>query len=155
MDIVDLFNEVNVLDKEAKIEDLKLLLAPLANELQQLMLDKAATEAQLSEINKQIKDVESGIRKLWEPHIMGAESASLDLGDAKLEIKQTLNVSVADEDNSRDYAIDWLCSNGYKDVMKYDINTNTMKAIASRLAKDDNIKIPGLKYSTYNKIKVG
>lgn len=153
-ELIGLSGEVAELCKEANLEELKINLTPLAGILENMLQDKAAAEAELAEINKQIIETEKKIRAIWEPMIRGAEKATIDLGRIKLSSEQKLNVSVGHEENARASAIDWLCSNGYKDVMKYDINTNTMKSIATGLLKESDVKIPGLNYSTFNKIKL-
>jgi len=120
-----------------------------------LMEEKSKIELQLKDINKKISDQESEIRRLWEPHILGSDKAEIVFSNFKLTTNKKLNISVDDEHEvGRSAAIEWLIGNGYQDVLKYDINTNTLKSIASNEFKENDIKIPGLKYSYFHPVKV-
>src|SRR5574343_1840526 len=127
--------EFNQEQKDSKIEKLKDVLSPLAQKLKKLDSEKENTEIKLNEINKTIADIQSKIRSLWGPYISGAEKASINCHGIIIETKPTLNVRVDkendyDECGSRDKAIQWLMENDYKDIMKWDCNTNKMYKIA-------------------------
>lgn len=141
--------EATYAELQSDIDTLKNLLSPLTQELQALEASKLELEIQTKQVNKRISEIESRIRELWFPHIAGAEKAEIEIGSVviKMELKQ--NVSVTE----RDQAIDWLMQNGYKEVMKWDLHTQTMKAIARKL-KEENTLIPGLKYTEFHDIAI-
>lgn len=164
-DISDL-QDYNKSRVNEKIEMLKEGLAPLAKELKDLELKKETIEIDLKDTNKKIMDVQDRIRKLWAPHIIGAEKAAINCNGILLETVPTLSVKVdvdgdeafhdsfeSDDIGPREKAIEWLMSHDYKGIMKWDCNTNKMYKIARDLYEQD-IKIPGLKYFHYQKIKV-
>lgn len=153
-DLLKLSAEVQVAQQEVKLEDLKDVLEPIVDELMTLESEKRRIELLLKEHNKKIADQETKIRTVWGPHILGTDKASIDFGRFKLSSEQKLNVAVSDDENSRDFAVEWLKTNGYEDCLKWDVNTNTLKAIAVRELKEKEVKIPGLKYSTFNKVSV-
>lgn len=141
----------NLSTREDKLKYLRSELGVLAKELKDEETKKFQIEADLKHLNKRIMDLHDRIRKIWSPFIAGAEKAELDCDGIILSTAPTLNISV----ETKDDAIGWLESHGYKDVMKWDINTNTLKAIArEKYEGDDPLKIPGLKYSTFQVVKI-
>jgi len=148
--------------KDNKTEALKSVLGDYAKTLKLLDSDKESIEAKLKDINKQIMEVQDKIRAVWGPHIAGAERASIDCHGIIIEVMPKLNIKVEEAvtpngelESQRDVALDWFSKNGYKDVMRWDINTNKMYAIARDVYKNgDGSKIPGLSYKYFQVIKV-
>lgn len=153
-------------EKEAKFEKLKEELTPLAKELKRLEHDKELIELDLKSKNKDISSIQDNIRKIWGPHIAGAEKASINCSGIFLETMPKLNITIEkdeseesedgdESDAPRQQVIKWLMDNGYKDIMSWDCNTNKMKKIARELYQDGTGKmITGLKYSYFQLIKV-
>lgn len=150
-EITKLYNEVSdsISNKTSKIEYLKTELAALAKDFKQFQDEKVELELHLKALNEKISEKEDQIRKIWMPHIAGAEHATLDVGGIILETKPKLNVSV----EARDQAIDWLMQHGYQGAMKWDLNTQTMYKIA-REHYDKAETIPGLTYKYFQMIKI-
>lgn len=133
---------------------LKQRLSPLAKELFKLQTSKEDRACEFKafekDINKQIAEVQSKIRSIWGPYIDGAERSELDIDGLPLLAEQVLQVSVEDKDKS----LAWCESNGYKDVMRWDINTNKLKSIAKEEKKEKQIEIPGISYDSFQLIKI-
>jgi hypothetical protein len=66
-----------------------------------------------------------------------------------LSAKPTMNIGV--EDNEATTA--WLMTNGYKDVLKWQIHNQTLKKIA-RENLESGTTIPGLRYQKFTLIKI-
>lgn len=150
-DIKKMYDEASdaISNQTKKIEYLKSELSEIAQDFKRFQDEKAELEFQLKEINKKISEKEEQIRKIWMPHIAGAEYATLDVGGFILETKPTLTVAVEE----RERAINWLMDHGYKDAMKWDLHTQTMYKIA-REHYDKAETIPGLTYKYFQKIKI-
>ena len=143
-------------NKADKIAALKVILGEKAKILKELSIKKDQIAFELGELNKELLAIQDAIRSLWLPHIAGAEKASINCDGIILEMLPKLNIGVDKEDESaRDKALGWLAANGYKDVMRWDVNTNKMYAIARENYKDgEGTPIPGLKYSYFQLIKI-
>ena len=154
-ELTALNQEIEAACEKTTVELLKEELAPLCKELIELEAEKEKIKLQSVANNKKIMALENKIRSIWEPHIRGSEKSSIDFGDFKLSTAKELSVTVdsADEDG-REKAIQWLCDNGYKDCMKLDINTNTMKAILGTEFKEKDVRAPGMKYTWNHPVKV-
>lgn len=120
-------------------------LSILAQEKEKILSENAKKE---TDINKKIKEMESKIRFIWGPFINGADKSQIEIDGIKLSAAQVVDVKIDD----RDEALSWFMSNDYKDVLKYDINTNKLKAIARDERAKNGIQIPGLTYSSFQVI---
>ena len=137
--------------KSEKDEYLKEKLDSLANKLFNLEKTKFEIETNLEELSAMIKETEQEIRDVWLPHIAAAEKASVVLGNLELKTSPKLTVKVDDKES----ALEWMIANGYKEVMKWEMNTGTLKKIASeKYTQDSNMTVPGLSYSYYQIINV-
>lgn len=153
-DLVEMSGELAEASSKNKLEALREELQPLVEDFNRFCEEKNKIELQLKDANKRIADQETAIRNIWGPHILGVDKASINFGQFVLASDRKLNVSVSDEEAARDHAVEWLKGNGYEECLKWDVNTNTMKAIAASELKEKEIKIPGLKYSYFNKLSV-
>lgn len=139
--------EIQQLQREQICEFIK----PLAESVIANNSEIADLENKVKKLKEQNANLVSMIRDRWLPTVSGSDNAALILGDIKIETKDILNVSVSEE--SADEHIEWLMSNGYKDVMKWQIHNATLKKIARELYEGDT-KIPGLNYSEFKDIKI-
>lgn len=152
MNVADELNQLREMVYQPDGNDLEALkgeLEPLAKQLKQLKLKKDEAESFVSGINKEIMAVETRIREIWGP-LVHSDKADLAVGDMKLTIEKSLNVSQDDKLS----AIEWLNTNGFSDVLKLDIHTQTLYSLAREKFKEEGVEIPGLKYSTFQKIKI-
>lgn len=150
-DIKKMYDEASdsISNQTKKIEYLKSELSQIAQDFKRFQDEKTELEFKLKEINEKIFEKEEQIRKIWMPHIAGAEHATLDVGGFILETKPKLNVAVEE----RSQAISWLMEHGYKDAMKWDLHTQTMYKIA-REHYEKAETIPGLTYKYFQMIKI-
>ena len=139
-------------DNERKFKELKELLSIKSDKLLDLKNNKDQLEMELNRLNKEIHLVKEDIRNSWEPFTVGTEESIIDMGEYKLKMKSILNISVED----KECVITWLASNGYKDVMKWDIHHATLKRIAKELFEDNSnpTRLPGLNYTNFNSIDI-
>lgn len=136
--------------KGVNIEHLKPALKAMAERLRELTVLKAEHDVKIDRIQEAITATLTEIRNAWLPFIAGATEATIDLGgDLVLQAKPVLNIGVEDEKTS----IDWFKENGYESVMKYQIHNQTLKKIAREHYLKGEV-IPGLKYSTFELIKL-
>jgi len=145
-------------DREAnqkeKIAFLREELRPLALELKELDEEKAMAEMRLKELKDKISEAEDKIRRIWLPHIAGAEKAMIDLDGIGLKTEPILKVSY-EEDVDKDKAMAWMMNNGYKEIMKYQCHMLTLYSIARELyrAKEPKL-IEGLDYNYFQVVKL-
>jgi DNA repair exonuclease SbcCD ATPase subunit len=135
--------------QQDRLEPLKKKLHELAMHLQQHEEAKAQLEKLLSDVKDRIRDKQLEIYQIWGPYIVGAEKASLDCNGILLKSEPKINVKV----ENRDESIQWLQSNGYEGVLKYDLHTQTLYAIAREKFKEGFV-VPGLEVKTYHNITV-
>lgn len=135
---------------EEKADELKKSFSDIVLQYEKLEVEKTNIEIKLKNINKELQKIESKIRGEWGPYIRGLKKAELGVGDFVIESKEIQNIKSV----NKDAAIEWLMLNGYKDAMKFDLHTATMKKIADEQLNEKNIQIPGLEYSKFNKIKI-
>ncbi len=157
--MTQILNEIDVLAQEFaedKAEGRAEMMVALKKDLQDVSLKlrdaqvkKENLEAQIKLLNKDMEELETEIRRKWEP-CLGADKAELMLDNGiVLLAKPTMNVGV--EDNEA--MTNWFLNNGYKDVMKYQIHNQTMKKIAKEEYEKGTV-IPGLKFTKFTLIKV-
>lgn len=136
----------------SKAEYLKGILRAYVDQLKALEEQQADLEFNLGKIKKTIVQIKREIFKEWSPFINGADKAELDFTNCKLVIEPVLDVSMEDSEE----ATNWLLNNGYKDVMKFQIHSQTFKKIGRELYRDSKNQtiIPGVKYEEIQVIKL-
>ena len=136
-------------EREAKLKAIYEVLDPLVGKLNDAKEMKALLEADLKEKNIYIAELEVQIRQAWGPHIQGADTASIELPSGlSLQLSTEDKFSVED----KDLCIKWLEEHNYRDVMKWDIHTQTLYRIArDELASGNNIE--GLNHYKFKKLK--
>lgn len=152
-DIEQFINSLSDLNDETSgpkvpFDEVKDQVGLLTDKLAKLTDKKNSIEDELTNVNKEISRTQAEILKIWGPYIEGSDKSQVDLGDYVLSAQLELNPSV----ENMDVVVEWLQQN-QPDVLKYQVHHSTLKSIAKKLYKDGE-EIPGLKYSTYRKIKV-
>lgn len=139
-------------EDQNKIEYVKSLLSTLASEWKELEQQKKKIEGDLDNIKASIHEVRQKVYQLWLPYLNTVHKAELKFDNCKLTMSPELQVSMDDQD----VATEWLAKNGYKDVMKWQIHTQTFKKIGRELYQDEKnpTLIPGVKYEEFKNIKI-
>lgn len=136
------------------IDELRIEIEPLAEALFDLKTEKknieSEYESKLKDINSQVIEVEKRIRQLWEPFVRGTDKASLKFQNFELTSKEVRDIKII----SKEDVIDWLLVSGYKDVMKWDINTNTAKKILREELENNGVVLDSVEYTTFTKLDV-
>lgn len=139
------------------VENIKNELEPLVHQLFDLKTKEEDVKAHLSHledtmlkpVKKEINEIKMKIYSLWSPYIQGTSKSNLNIGDLDLTSKETLNIKI----NSKDEVISWLSENGYKDVMTWDINSNTAKKILREEA-EKGVELDSVEYNRFTLIDV-
>ncbi len=147
LDFEGVTSKIDITSLKRRLEPLAKSLSILSQEKEVILSENAKKE---TDINKKIKEIESKIRSIWGPFINGADKSQIEIDGLKLSASQVVDVKIED----RDQALDWFMSNDYKGVLKYDINTNKLKAIARDERAKQGIEIPGLMYSSFQVITI-
>lgn len=152
-DIAELQGELSKIhDGKQVSEILKEQFKDYVLELQELDEDKTNCEIHLKSINKRMEEIKLSIRKEWGPFTQGSDKNSLDFGSCKLVMEPTLNVTMEDEE----VAIDWLQKNGFENVLKFQVHSQTFKSIGRKLYQDPKnpVQIPGASYQEFQIVKL-
>jgi regulator of replication initiation timing len=139
----------NIGADRAPFDDVKPELEKLANHLAFLQGEKDGLEDRLSQKNAEIVNCQNQILKLWGPYIEGCNRSELKLNDGFLKSELVLNTSVEDMDE----VVKWLEQN-QPDVLRLQVHHSTLKSVAKKRLEAEGETIPGLKYSTFTKVKV-
>ena len=143
------FEEEKQADRTSMMDTLKSDLQDVSLKLRDAQIKKDNLEAQIKLLNQEMEDLETEIRRKLEPYLC-ADKAELTLSNGiVLSAKPTMNIGV--EDNEATTA--WLMTNGYKDVLKWQIHNQTLKKIA-RENLESGTTIPGLRYQKFTLIKI-
>lgn len=136
-------------EKEHDLEFIKTLLQDEATCLKDMLEEESRLEHELKRIKSQTHQLKEKIRSLWLPFVQGAEKAEIDLQGVKLVMQKITDVSIEE----KELAVQWCLDNGYKDVCKFDVHTQTMKKIA-RDCFEEGTEIPGLNYKEVQILKI-
>lgn len=136
-------------EKQQDLEFIKTLLQDEATSLRDLIEEESRLEHELKRIKSQAHQLKEKIRGLWLPFVQGAEKAEIDLQGVKLVMQKITDVAIEE----KDLAVQWCLENGYKDVCKFDVHTQTMKKIA-RDCFEQGTEIPGLNYKEVQILKI-
>ncbi len=152
-DIAELQGELSKINDGKQVSEiLKEQFKDYVLELQALDEDKTNCEIHLKALNKRMEEIKLSIRKEWSPFAQGSDKNSLDFGNCKLIMEPTLNVTMEDEE----VAIDWLKNNGFENVLKFQVHSQTFKSIGRKLYQDPKnpVLIPGAAYQEFQIVKL-
>jgi len=94
--------EENKSKREEMLAALKQELQGVSEALLKKQREKQEHEVAVKLINEEIAELESQIRTKWEP-LLGADAAELELNGVTLSAKPTMNISVEDDDATKEW----------------------------------------------------